>query len=266
MWLAVEMTHNSFKCKMRLYQQTIINHWRWQTVTTSGQEKLPNRLSNKGKVLYVRSRKTKGTNAEPWGPAVSKKEVGRVWEEQGPPWRPELQPERDHRDLLPLYVMSPHNSLKLPPVPHIYRKHPPTGRQKIIIYRVFCFLYIENNIWVCDGGPENKERGPLRYYKGWTRALSADVFSKMRARFSALFAFQRKVAAQRSFSTCRPRMDETALWHTLSGPPVSGPRGSSEQRTGYCKSKQRSRWGSQAGCQSESTEIPPSHCYTQPRK
>lgn len=78
-------------------------------------------------------------------------------------------------------------------------------------------------------------------------------------------AFQRKAAAQRVFSACRLRSDETALWHTLTRPPVSGPQGGGEQRTGYCKSKQSSRWGAKAGCQPGSTEIP-SHCYTQPMK
>lgn len=70
--------------------------------------------------------------------------------------------------------------------------------------------------------------------------------------------FQHKAAAQRVFSACRPRSDETALWHTRSRPPVSGPQGSDAKRTGYCKSKQSSRWGTQAGCQPGSKEIPSS--------
>lgn len=155
--------------------------------------------------------------------------------------------------------MSPHNSFKLPPVPHIYRKHPPTGRQKSSFTMSFA-SFIFRIILVCDWRLKNKEHGSL------LATQQHGIFSKMRARFWMLSEFQREAAAQRPFSTCRPRLDETALWHTRSGPPVSGPRGSSEQRTGYCKSKQRSRWASQAGCQSESTEIPPSHCYTQPRK
>ncbi len=60
------------------------------------------------------------------------KEVGRVWVEWGPPGKPELWPERDCRDLLPLCVnseMSPIAHLNYRQVPRIYRKHPQTEKK-----------------------------------------------------------------------------------------------------------------------------------------
>lgn len=38
-----------------------------------------------------------------------------------------------------------------------------------------------------------------------------------------------------SFSTCRPRLDETALWHTLSGPPDSTPGGAASRGLAIAK-------------------------------
>lgn len=181
-----------------------------------------------------------------------------MWVEQGPHGKPELQPEQDLLLLCVNSGMSLQCTLKLPPSPTHLQEISPL-RKNNIIYHVLCFLYIKLNIWVCDSRAE-KFKITLLHYK------SPAIFLRMRAlNESMLSAFQRKAAAQRAFSACRLRSDETALWHTLTRPPVSGPQGSGEQRTGYCKSKQSSRWGAPAGCQPGSTEIP-SHCYTQPHE
>lgn len=87
------------------------------------------------------------------------------WEEcgwnRGPHEMPELQPGRDCRDLLPKCVnsgMSPHCSLKLRPSPTHLQETSPHRRKKKknIIYHVFCFLYSQQNIRVCDGSEERK--------------------------------------------------------------------------------------------------------------
>lgn len=147
-------------------------------------------------------------------------------------------------------------------VPRIYRKHPQT--EKNINYHVFCFLYIQQYM-TQSREIKTMPTATLVYVEHGLPPFSQGCECLTRARDSLLSAFQRKAAAQRAFSACRPRSDETAFWHTLSRPPVSGPQGSGQQRTGYCKSKQSSRWGTQAGCQPGSKEIP-SHCYTQPKK
>lgn len=105
------------------------------------------------------------------------------WEECGwnkrPPGMPELQPGRDCRDLLPMCVnsgMSPHCRLKLLPSPTHLQETSPHRRKKNIIYHVFCFLYIQQNIWVCDSNEERKITLSVTL-----REQSAAIFSRMRA-------------------------------------------------------------------------------------
>lgn len=132
------------------------------------------------KVLYMHSRKTKATDEDSWGPGAPKKEVGRVWVDREPPGMPELQPEQDCRDLLAICVnsgMSPHCSLKL--LSHASTGNiPPQEGETHIIYHVFCFLYIQQNIWVCDGSEGNKNNADS-YTTSWEQ--SPAIFSRMRA-------------------------------------------------------------------------------------
>ncbi len=200
------------------------------------------------------------------GQGCQKKEVGRVWVEQGPPGKPELRPERDCRDLLPLCVnseMSPHSTLKLLQSPtHLQETSPDRKKHKLpcLLLPLYTAIYMTQSREI-----KTMPTATLVYVEHGLPPFSQGCECLTRARDSLLSAFQRKAAAQRAFSACRPRSDETAFWHTLSRPLVSGPQGSGQQRTGYCKSKQSSRWGTQAGCQPGSKEIP-SHCYTQPKK
>ncbi len=194
------------------------------------------------------------------------KEVGRVWVERGPPGKPELWPERDCRDLLPLCVnseMSPIAHLNYRQVPLIYRKHPQTEKKHkspCLLLSLYTAIYMMQSREI-----KAVPTATLIYVEHGVPPFSQGCECLTRARDSLLSAFQRKATAQRAFSACCPRSDETAFWHTLSRPPVSGPKGSGQQRTGYCKSKPSSRWGTQAGCQPGCKEIP-SHCYTQPKK
>ncbi len=220
--------------------QNFVSKAKWDFISTwlktTGDNKPWPHLEEGLQKCYIHSRKQKPQmkNLE-----CQTKEVGRVWVERGPPGKPELWPERDCRDLLPLCVnseMSPIAHLNYRQVPLIYRKHPQTEKKHkspCLLLSLYTAIYMMQSREI-----KTVPTATLVYVEHGVPPFSQGCKCLTRARDSLLSAFQRKATAQRAFSACCPRSDETAFWHTLSRPPVSGPKGAASRGLSIAKANQ----------------------------
>lgn len=157
------MAQNCVKHEKWDYQCMITNHWWLQTVAAS--EGRTSNARSKKEVRKSAIYALKKNKSQRWRPqrsrSAKKKRGGKSVGGTGALMRclSYSRGETAETSCLSVWTQGclPIAALNYGQVPRIYRKHPPTGgKKKNIIYHVFCFLYSQQNIWVCDGSEERK--------------------------------------------------------------------------------------------------------------